>query len=316
MNRLGIAALIAGIITASCSGHGVTPSVSSGPSSISQSGGGTTRAASVAVAPAGWSTTGTQTTSLANASKIGALPGSTPLTVRVGLQLRNLAQLQQAVANGQTVSPADFAATYGPTSDQVAAVTTYLQSKGFTNVSAEPNDLLISADGTAAAAEAAFNTSLSSFSVGGATVFANTAPAYVPTSLGGTVVAVLGLNNAAKMAATPKMTGCYVGGTGSAPCVRLDYDPATFWKTYDVGTTPTGSKTTVAVMAEGDVSQTVADLRTAESAWKLPQVPVSVVQVGLPSPDTAAWTSGISTRKAPPGSPATSSISTSMRPPR
>jgi len=288
MNKLGIAALIAGIATASCSGHGVTPSVSSGPSSVSQNAGsGTTRAASIATAPAGWSTTGTQATTFANASKIGALAGSTPLTVRVGLQLRNVAQLQSAVANGQILSPAEFAATYGPTSDQVAAVTSYLQSKGFTNVTAEPNNLLVSADGTAADAEAAFNTSLSSFSLGGATVYANTAPAYVPTSLGGTVVAVLGLNNAAKMAATPKMTGCYVGGTGSAPCVRLDYDPQTYWKTYDAGSTPTGSRTTVAVMAEGDVSQTVADLRTAESAWKLPQVPVSVVQVGLPSPDTA-----------------------------
>jgi subtilase family serine protease len=40
-------------------------------------------------------------------------------------------------------------------------------------------------------------------------------------------------------------------------------------------------------MAEGDVSGVITDLRTAEKAFGLPQVPVTVVQVGLASPDTS-----------------------------
>jgi len=287
MKKLGAAALVVGLFSASCSGHGVTPSVPGGASAPSDLGAGSSKSATVAAAPDGWSTTGTGAIALANATDLGALDASKPLTVRIGLQMRNADQLKAAVASGQTVSPSAFAATYAPTPDQVSAVTSYLQSQGFTNITVEPNGLLISADGTAAKAQAAFDTTLKAFSVGGATVFANTAPAYVPTALHGIVLAVLGLNDAAKMASKPQMTNCYVGGTGSLPCVRLDYDPQTFWKAYDVGTTPTGSRTTVAVMAEGDVAQTVSDLRTAEAAWKLPQVPVSVVQVGLPSPDTA-----------------------------
>src|SRR6201999_1695760 len=69
---------------------------------------------------------------------------------------------------------------------------------------------------------------------------------------------------------------------------RFTYDPATYWKTYNA-TAPVlrGSKTTLAVMAEGDVSKVITDLRTFETAMSLPQTKVTVVQVGLPSPDTA-----------------------------
>jgi subtilase family serine protease len=41
------------------------------------------------------------------------------------------------------------------------------------------------------------------------------------------------------------------------------------------------------VIAEGDVTGVVSDLRYAESYFNLPQVPVTVVTVGLKSPDTA-----------------------------
>jgi pseudomonalisin/xanthomonalisin len=50
---------------------------------------------------------------------------------------------------------------------------------------------------------------------------------------------------------------------------------------------PTGSKTTVAVFAEGDLTQVLYDLRVAEKANGLPEVPVQVIQVGLASTDTA-----------------------------
>jgi pseudomonalisin len=56
---------------------------------------------------------------------------------------------------------------------------------------------------------------------------------------------------------------------------------------YDAGSTPTGSKTTVAVFAEGDVTQVLYDLRVAEKANGLTEVPVQVIQVGLASTDTA-----------------------------
>jgi pseudomonalisin len=49
----------------------------------------------------------------------------------------------------------------------------------------------------------------------------------------------------------------------------------------------TGECTVVGVIAEGDLTQVVKDLRTYETNYKLPQVPVTVVNAGIPSSDTS-----------------------------
>jgi subtilase family serine protease len=45
--------------------------------------------------------------------------------------------------------------------------------------------------------------------------------------------------------------------------------------------------TAVGIIAEGDLTQVVTDLRTYETTYNLPQIPVSVVNAGIPSPDTS-----------------------------
>jgi pseudomonalisin len=59
---------------------------------------------------------------------------------------------------GQELEPAEFAAKYSPSPSQVQSVVTYLSAAGFKNLQVEPNNLVISADGTAAAVRQAFNT--------------------------------------------------------------------------------------------------------------------------------------------------------------
>jgi subtilase family serine protease len=256
------------------------------PSAPASIGSGGAHQNAIIAAPPGWSVTATQGVTVANATNLGAVSPSQKLTVRVALQAHNLTQLAQAIASGTRLSDAQLMAQYAPTSSEVSQVTSYLQSQGFSNVSVSPNNLLVSADGTAANAQKAFNTSLASFSIGGKTVFANTTPALVPSSLGGIAIAVLGLNDAAKMASGP--TACFPTdpAPSGVPCVR-SYDAHAIQTYYDAGTAPTGANTTVAVMAEGDVSQTVADLAYAEQQQGLAQVPVTVVKVGISSPDTA-----------------------------
>ncbi|HET9095458.1 MAG TPA: S53 family peptidase [Candidatus Baltobacteraceae bacterium] len=283
MKKLSAVALAAGILTASCSGHGGQSALPSAPGSTSSGG---ARPNATIAAPAGWSSTATQGVTVANASNLGALAPSQALTVRVALQAHNLSQLAQSIASGEKLSDAQLMAQYAPTSDEVSQVVSYLQSQGFTNVSVAANHLLVSADGTAAQAQKAFDTTLESFSLGAKNVFANTTPAFVPSSLGGIAIAVLGLNNAARMASGP--TACFPTdpAPSGVPCVR-SYDAHAIQTYYDAGTAPTGANTTAAVMAEGNVSQTVADLAYAEQQQGLPQVPVNVVKVGLSSPDTA-----------------------------
>jgi pseudomonalisin len=99
----------------------------------------------------------------------------------------------------------------------------------------------------------------------------------VPTALAGKVSGVLELSTlgaSAKPAATglPKLTGFY---------------PDEFTKVYDASSTKPGTGSTLAVFAEGDLTQTLKDLRTFEAKRKLPQVPVQLVYTGVKSLDTA-----------------------------
>jgi subtilase family serine protease len=205
--------------------------------------------------------------------------------------MRNTSQLQALVASGQTIDDATLASTYYPTSSQVQSVESYLTQNGFTSVQAEPNNLLVSGQATVANVEKAFNTTLHSFNQNGATVFANTTPALVPSSLSGTAIAVLGLSNAPAAAVGPKKVGpntpCDLTTPGTNTCVRFTYNPQTYWQTYDVGSVPQAKNVSIAVMAEGNVSGVISDLRAEENANGLPQVPYSTVQVGLASPDTS-----------------------------
>jgi subtilase family serine protease len=241
-----------------------------------------------ASAAAQWVNTATQAVgpALLNATAQGPLPDSAPVHVNVGLKIQNrtaLVSYVQSIATpgnplyGQELQPSGFAAQYAPSSTQVQSVVSYLNQLGFQNIQVEPNNLMISADGTALTVNQAFNTQLESYLVNGSSVYANLTPAQVPASLGAIVASILGLNNAAVMTLP----------TVSVPNFPGAYRPANLWLAYDVGTTPTGSKTPIAIFAEGNVSGVISDLRLAETNNKLPQVPVTVVQVGLASPDTS-----------------------------
>jgi pseudomonalisin len=224
-----------------------------------------------------WAATATKALSLAKATSLGAVPTTTPLRLTLGLTGRNQSQLKALIAAGQTVTPAEFVAQYAATSAQAQAVVAYLQSAGFSNVQIASNRLQVTAEGTAAQAEKAFNTTLGLFNLNGKTVYANTAAAQVPSSLAGIVSAVLGLQDIPvslphATLALPNLDGFY---------------PKQFQKVYDATGTATGSATSIAIIAEGDLTSTLADLRTAEKAQGLPQVPVSVVKTGPASTDVS-----------------------------
>ncbi|HEX3464453.1 MAG TPA: S53 family peptidase [Candidatus Elarobacter sp.] len=282
---LALGALTTAIATASCSGGGANHLL---PGARSPQANAARAAQDVIVAPAGWAATATRAATIPGATDLGAVAPATPLTVRVGMNLHNESGLASLIASHQRITASQFAAQYGPTPSEVQSVVGYLRGQGFTNVQASGQ--LVSADGTAAQAAKAFDTTLESFQLNGAKLYVNTQPAFVPTSLGGVVSAVLGLNNAAKMTVHPalrtKDTQCFPSGGTPAGCLPL-FDSAGVQKYYDAASLPIPSNTTMAVMAEGDVSGTVNDLNFARTQQGLPQVPVTVVKVGLSSPDTA-----------------------------
>lgn len=246
--------------------------------------------------------------SLKSATQLSPLPAATPLHLAVGLQMQNANQVQPMLKRmltpgdplyGTSLTLDQFVAQFAPAAAQVQAVESYLASFGFSNIQVEPNQLIVQADGTAQQAEAAFNTSLQTFSQNGQTVFANILDAQVPSSLSGTVLAVLGLNNVAVMRTDMRFTTPCTPPNCPVPAVANEtYTPQQYQIVYDAACPtdnptckalnfPTGKNTSVAVLAEGNVTQVVKDLRTFEAANSLPQVPVTVINAGIPSPDTA-----------------------------
>jgi pseudomonalisin len=278
---------------------------------------GTRAAAATVSVPLGLAATATQAVTFTSVTDNGPLPATQTLTVHVALQLRNVDQLKQSIAARQITPRGTFMSSYAPTSDQVAQVTSYLQSQGFTNVQAEANNILIDATGTVATIEKAFSTQLESYTdAGGFKLFGNTQPAYVPQALAGVVIAVLGLNNAQMQKPQPKNGGnphstpsptptpvptatptpaptpvptadaCTQGVNAEGICPRF-YDPATMQLTYDAANAPTGANTSVAIFTEGDPSQAISDFRWNEQVYSLPQVPVNLIQIGAPNSDTS-----------------------------
>ncbi|HEX3465494.1 MAG TPA: protease pro-enzyme activation domain-containing protein [Candidatus Elarobacter sp.] len=315
MHKLLALAGAVGLMTTACSGgHGASsmlPSSASRPATAAQApstmGAHTVRAMSVS-APAGWAPTATGALALANATDLGHLDGTRSVNVVLGLQMRNVDAVKSAVASGQRISRDTFVAQYAPSSSQVSAAVSYLQSQGFTNVQASPNNMLVSATASAANVEKAFNTTLHGFSVSGKTYFANTQPAFVPTALSGNVVAVLGLTNAPGLKAGPASKratsgikpavfdangsptgpdGCTenVNTTTGAPVCPRFYDPPTFNITYDAGSTPAATGTDVAIFVEGDPSIAISDFRDNESRYGMPQVPINLIHAGPASSD-------------------------------
>jgi pseudomonalisin len=247
-----------------------------------------------AAATGTWAATATQAVpALSGATALGPLAASTPVSVTVGLALRNRTALNRFIAGaatpaspdyGAAYTPASFTATFGPTTASVKAVTSYLQGQGFTGVTSSANDLLVTASGTAAQADHAFDTTLTAFSLDGATVYANSSAAMVPQSLSGAVVGVLGLNNVFRAAPAPVAEGAQAT---TLPNVVDEYSPQGFQKAYGATGVATGSKTAIATVAAGQLTAPIANLRAEETANGLPKVPLTVEAAGIAGVNTA-----------------------------
>ncbi len=238
-----------------------------------------------------WAATANQVQTALPGTGTGAIPASQRLHIVLGLKLPHPKAVAERVARmhqpgdalyGSRMTPSQFAAAgYLPTSAQIRAVTAYLSSQGFDQIHVDSNRLLISADGPAASVESAFSTRLQGFlKKNGKRVFANVTPVQVPTGLQNTVLSVLGLQDIVQA-----RTGAVVAASGATAQQALP--PPEFATAYGASGVPTASNTTVAIFMSGDLTQVLSDFRLANSQNHLPQVPVSIVQVGNASSDTS-----------------------------
>ncbi|MBV9280270.1 MAG: hypothetical protein JOZ41_09335, partial [Chloroflexi bacterium] len=140
--------------------------------------------------------------------------------------------------------------------------------------------------GTAAQAERTFSVELRTFRVAGTTFYANVDPPTVPASVDG----VIGLND--KLGARlfdhrPAQDTC-----AGSECTGLT-TPQDLWSAYDQPADLANAKADfgqgqqMAVLGEGAVAGPLADLRTFEHEFGLPQLPVTVKSVGDDFKDTS-----------------------------
>jgi len=95
----------------------------------------------------------------------------------------------------QWLTPAQFGAQFGLSGADIAKVTAWLTSQGFTVTGVANSSTFVTFNGTVAQAQTAFGTSIHNVSLNGETHFANISNVSVPSALAGVVGNVMGLHN-------------------------------------------------------------------------------------------------------------------------
>jgi PKD repeat protein len=222
----------------------------------------------------------------------GALETSQPIHIEVALKLRNPEQLHTFLATAKSstlsmvqhkLSSQEFAASYSPTVDQTNKVAAYLRSAGFTNVVIAPNRLMISADGRADTAQAAFKTTFSKVRThDGRSAFMNNGGVQIPASLQDSVLSVIGLQNVHQPHTFAKRM--QAGYTTQAV---TGHNPKEFSAIYGGSGLPTAAGVTVGIVTQGKITQTITDLNTFTSQAGFGTVTTQTVNTNGTSTDTS-----------------------------
>jgi subtilase family serine protease len=238
-----------------------------------------------------WVGTATKAFHLTGVKVLGAPAAGRVLHVGLTLAPRDRSAVDRAVKAMYTpgsatyhrfITPRQWNARYAPTTQSVAKATSYLRHEGMRNVHVSGNRLLVTADTTVGRAQQAFNTSLTTFVRNGTRRFVNIEPAMVPSALRGIVMSVQGLNNLPLDHVKPQTSK-----QAGSPDLEAGLFPAQFNTTYLSKGTRTGSKTSIAIMTQGDTKGVISSLRYAERKEHQPRVPVTVVPTGPQSTDTS-----------------------------
>jgi subtilase family serine protease len=139
---------------------------------------------------------------MGSATRTGPLAAGSAVNLTVVLKGRDEAGAEQAaiavsspssVRHGSFMSPAAYRSAYAPTDAQVAAVSGWLKTAGFTVTSVPDNHLWVRVSGTADAARKAFGVGLDGYTVDGRALHAPAGSASVPAAVQPLVAGVEGL---------------------------------------------------------------------------------------------------------------------------
>jgi subtilase family serine protease len=223
------------------------------------------------------------------ATDLGPAPAGTKLeslSLRFSLtaaQQADLTQLMAAQLNPsspsyhQWLSPEQYGARFGLSSADLAKVSSWLTSQGFTITGTARSSTFITFSGTVAQAQQAFGTSIHSLTYQGEPHISNTADPVLPSSIAGVVTAITGLNDF-KLKPRSRVRSVELGAanphyTQTVSGVTSHYvAPSDFYTIYDFNPLLTssinGTGYTIAVVGQTD--PTLADVAAFRAAAGLP----------------------------------------------
>lgn len=195
----------------------------------------------------------------------------------LALALRDRLGLDALIAapGHRNLTPSQFTERFGPSNKTTQAAEVWAHTAGLTVTGVSPNRTLVSVSGSTAMLDRAFGTSTHLFRAGSMTYRSVSTTAALPASLAGAVVGVTGLSDLGVVQRARK--------SGAAPLAvsfPQTFGPKELAAFYDAPAGGTGAGQTVGVIAEGQLGQVITDLRTFESTFGLPAVPVTTVGPG------------------------------------
>src|SRR6202521_6232478 len=137
----------------------------------------------------------TLATAIRNAVHLGPAGEAITVSLSFGLKVRDPSRLARLIASGQTVSPASYAAQFGPDLAATRAAVAWLQALGF-KTSWPAGSGLIAADGPAPRAAQLLQVDIESYRLaGGTTFYAAPGEPRLPPQLASAASSVSGLDN-------------------------------------------------------------------------------------------------------------------------
>lgn len=223
---------------------------------------------------------------------VGTLAASQPIHIEVALKMRNQAQLKSFIKAShtsnlqmvqRTLTTQQFVANYAPSSSSALLVVKYLEDAGFTNVTLSPNRLMISADGRADTAQAAFKTTFSMVRTKeGRMAYMHNGDVQIPVSLQETILSVIGLQSVHQA-----HTFAVVAQSGYTTQAVTGHNPTEFASIYGGSGVSTAAGVPVGIVTQGNISQTITDLNTFTSQNGLATVTTQTVNTNGTSSDTS-----------------------------
>jgi len=244
-----------------------------------------------------WVATSTKAHDPLAAVHVAPLKAGEQVNILVSLKLRNKAQLDAltsslmaGAAGARPLTSAEFMAKHAPTAAQAQEVVAYLRAQGFTNIEVAPNNLLVSATGTAAAIRTAFKADLHEYNVNGRRAFANVTDAMIPSHLSSTVLGVVGLQNVHMMHTHAQRLNAHTDAV--TPQAVTGVSIPNFASIYGASSLPSATTGTIGIITAGSLTQTITDLKSfaSNSGYPVPNVTKTVVgTAGTSTSGTDEW---------------------------